>query len=54
MTIEELEEQAKAIKEQCSGWSHTRDGSYEAALSACGYYIVLAKLEKEMKQNEIL
>ena len=54
MTIEELEAQAKAIKEQCSGWSHTHDGSYEAVLAACGYYIVLAKLEKEMEQNEIL
>jgi hypothetical protein len=57
MTIEELEAQAKAIKEQCSGWSHAHDGSYVACLTAVGYYKILdeiGKLKEELKKDEIL
>ena len=57
MTIEELQTKAVAAREQCVGWSHTHDGSYEACLTAVGYYKILnemIELKEELKQNEIL
>jgi hypothetical protein len=44
MTIEELQTKAEIVKEQCSGWSHTHDGSYEACLAACGYYTIMDEI----------
>ena len=54
--IEELQTKADRVLDQCSVWSETGDGSYEACLSYCGYYAILADISKleQGKENEIL
>ena len=57
MSKEELQVKAAVAKAKCNGWEDTHDGSYEACLSYCGYYAILAdisKLEKNEEDNEIL
>jgi hypothetical protein len=56
MKIEELKEKADKVLDQCSGWSSSTDGSYEACLSHCGYYAILADISKieQGKEDEIL
>jgi hypothetical protein len=57
MSKEELQAKAAVAKAKCNGWEDTHDGSYEACLSYCGYYAILAdisKLENGEEDNEIL
>ena len=54
--IEELQTKADRVLDQCSVWLETGDGSYEACLSYCGYYAILADISKleQGKEDEIL
>ena len=55
--LKELKAKANKVLDQCKGWRHTHDGSYESCLKACGYYGILddiSKLEKNEEDNEIL
>jgi hypothetical protein len=54
--IEELQTKADRVLDQCSVWSEIGDGSYEACLSYCGYYAILADISKleQGKEDEIL
>jgi hypothetical protein len=56
MNKEELQTKADRVLDQCSVWSETGDGSYEACLSYCGYYAILADISKleQGKEDEIL
>jgi hypothetical protein len=57
MNKEELQAKAEKVLDQCSVWSEIEDGSYEACLAYCGYYVILddlSKLEKNEENNEIL
>jgi hypothetical protein len=57
MSKEELQAKAAVAKAKCNGWEDAHDGSYEACLSYCGYYAILAdisKLENGEEDNEIL
>ena len=46
MSKEELQTKADRVLDQCSVWSETGDGSYEACLSYCGYYAILDDILK--------
>jgi hypothetical protein len=52
-TIAELEEELERIENKHKHWrSHpNQDGSYEAAISHDGYYIILGKIERLMKNE---
>ena len=54
--IEELQTKAGKVLDQCDGWRTSTDGSYEACLSYCGYYAILADISKleQGREDEIL
>jgi len=52
ITIEQLKEKMATAKSQCSGWLSSKDGSYEMALDAHGYYAAMKALRELMTQEE--
>jgi len=52
MTIEQLQEKLKSIRERCSGWQKCNDGSYERALDAQGFYKYYDELSRKIDERE--
>lgn len=52
MTIEQLQEKLKSIRERCSGWQKCNDGSYERALDAQGFYKHYDELSRKIDERE--
>jgi len=44
--LEEIEEKLKQIRWDNEGWKKCQDGSYEMALDAAGYNVLLKEKEK--------